>query len=64
MPGNPVAEVDAPRQTRHIAVGLICQAGHETSDSTDGNSRRQGNSEQIPSGRSHAEALLHQLNGD
>jgi hypothetical protein len=61
MTRDVVAEVYRPREIGRSAVGVVGEAGEETSDTADGDAKSEGNGVEIAGGEAESDVVLHEF---
>ena len=64
MPGDPVAEIHAPRQRRHNPVGLVVEARKKAADPSDRDTEHERQGEEVAGRNAYAPQTLDRLDGD
>ena len=64
VPGNAVAEIDSPRQTRGNPARSIAQSRQKTADTTDRHADRERQNQEVARRDHDAESSLDELDGD
>src|SRR5215471_20244099 len=64
MTGNAVSEVDAPRQRRRVAVGMVVETRQEAADAPDRDAGDQRQRKRIAAGSMRADCTLDEFDAD
>ena len=64
MAGDAVAEVDGPGEIRGRAVGVVGEAGEETSDAADGDAEGERDGVQVAGGVAQSDVTFGEFDGD